>query len=233
MPELESYLAALAKVPARIGRRPVYGFVGTDLRVAWFRAHVPGVHIFIRRDPRRQFLSMLRQAVQGNPYFLQRGTVILRHNLQEPPFAPLLAALGFPALELPPLLDSSSLRAAFRGKLVDESLLRRLYFIFYFMRLLARSFGDPHCDLVIDIDRLSLDNPYRRAAENRLGSLVGMTISFADCQVERYDDNLRWSAAQFEALEQEIEALTSVAAQSAQRQVEASALHHQPLAQNV
>jgi hypothetical protein len=36
---------------------------------------------------------------------------------------------------------------------------------------------------------------------------VGIAISFADCRVERYDENLDWSARQFEALEREIEAL--------------------------
>ena len=146
----------LARLAARLGRRPVYGFVRTDMRVGWFRARMPGVHIFIRREPRRQFLSMLRQAVQGNPYFLQRGVVILRHNMEAPAFAPLLSAMRFPAVDLPPLLDSSGLREAFRGKLVDETVLRRLYFIFYFMWLLARQLGEPHCHLVIDIDRLSL-----------------------------------------------------------------------------
>jgi hypothetical protein len=212
MPELEAYLADLAQLARRLGRRPVYGFVRTDLRVGWFRARMPGTHIFIRREPRRQFMSMLRQAVQGNPYFLQRGVVILRHNLEAPAFAPLLAALEFPAIDLPPLLDSSALREAFRGKLVDETVLRRLYFIFYFMWLLARQLGEPHCHLVIDIDRLSIDrlslhHSYRREIEDRLGDLVGMAVSFADCRVERYDQNLSWSAAQFEALEREIEAL--------------------------
>ncbi len=219
LPELEAYLAHLANFAARLQRRPVYGFVRTDLRVGWFRTRMPGTHIFIRRDPRRQFMSMLRQAVQGNPYFLQRGTVILRHNLTEPAFAPLLSALEFPAIALPPLLDSSMLRQAFRGKLVDETLLRRLYLIFYFMWLLARQLGEPHCHLVIDIDRLSrhsplrdydyddadADAPYRRDIENRLGDLVGIPISFADCRVERYDQNLSWSASQFEALERKIE----------------------------
>jgi hypothetical protein len=85
--------------------------------------------------------------------------------------------------------------------------LRRLYFIFYFMRLLARQLGEPQCHLVIDIDRLSLDDSYRREIENGLGDLVGIAISFADCRVERYDENLDWSARQFEALEREIEAL--------------------------
>ena len=207
LPELEAYLADLAKLAERLGRRPVYGFVRTDLRVAWFRAKMPGAHIFIRREPRRQFLSMLRQAVQGNPYFLQRGTVILRHNLEAPAFAPLLAALKFPAVELPPLLDSSSLREAFRGKLVDESLLRQLYFIFYFLWLRARQLGEPQCHLAINIDRLSLDDSYRREIESRLGDLVGMAISFADCRVQRYDENLAWCDRLFAALERDIEAL--------------------------
>jgi hypothetical protein len=153
---------------------------------------------------------MLRQAVQGNPYFLQRGVVILRHNMEAPALAPLLSALEFPAVELPPLLDSSGLREAFRGKLVDETLLRRLYFIFYFMWLLARQLGEPQCHLVIDIDRLSLDDSYRRELENRLGDLVGLAISFADCRAERYDENLSWSGPQFEALEQDIAALVGL-----------------------
>jgi hypothetical protein len=202
LPELESYMADLARLAARLGRRPVYGFVRTDLRVAWFRSRMPGTHIFIRRDPRRQFMSMLRQAVQGNPYFLQRGVVILRHNMEETAFAPLLSAI-----ELPGLLESPGLREAFRGKLVDESVLRRLYFIFYFMRLLATQLGEPQCHLVIDIDRLSLNDSYRHEIENRLRDLTGIAISFADCRVERYDQNLSWSASQFEALEREIEVL--------------------------
>lgn len=207
LPELEAYLANLAGLAIAFGRRPVYGFVRTDLRVGWFRKRMPGAHIFVRREPRRQFLSMLRQAVQGNPYFLQRGTVILRRNLETPAFAPLLSALEYPTVELPPLLSSSELREAFRGKLVDESLLRRLYFIFYFIWLLARQLGEPHCHLVIDIDRLSLDDAYRRDIENQLTDLVGMAISFADCRIERYDNHLDWSSSQFATLERGIEAL--------------------------
>jgi hypothetical protein len=202
LPELKAYLADLAALATGLNCRPVYGFVRTDLRVGWFRAHAPGAHIFIRREPRRQFLSMLRQAVQGNPYFLQRGVVILRHNLQAPALASLLAALE---LELPPLLDSPNLREAFRDQLVEESLLHRLYFIFYFLWLLARQLGEPHCDLVIDIDQLSLDSTYRRQIEAGIADLLGMAILFEDCQVERYDQYLDWSARQFATLEQEVE----------------------------
>jgi hypothetical protein len=204
LPELENYLADLASLAACRGRRPVYGFVRTDMRVAWFRARMQGTHVFIRREPRCQFLSMLRQAVQGNPYFLQRGPVILRHNIVAPAFAPLLAAIDLAALP-----DSPGLSEAFRSKRVDEKLLRSLYFIFYFMWRLARQVGEAQCDLAIDIDRLSQDEAYRRDIEIRLGDLVGMDISFSDCRVERYDASLSWAARQFEALEREIESLAT------------------------
>jgi hypothetical protein len=219
LPELEGYMAALARLAARRGQRPIYGFVRTDMRVGWFRAKMPGTHIFIRREPRRQFISMLRQAVQGNPYFLQRGTVILRHNMEAPTFAPLLAALEFPATDLPALLNSSDLRHAFRGKLVDETILRRLYFIFYFMWLLAKRIGEPQCHLVIDIDSLSLGDSYRREIENHLGDLVGMAISFADCRIECYEESLGWSGQFFKTLEREVEILSSSGALSTTRKV--------------
>lgn len=210
LPELEAYLADLARLATRLGRRPVYGFVRTDMRTGWFRARMPGTHIFIRREPRRQFLSMLRQAVQGNPYFLQRGVVILRHNMEAPAFAPLLSALEFPEVELPPLLDSSGLATPSGASSWMRQFCAGFTLSFYCIWLLARQLGEPQCHLVIDIDRLSLDDSYRREIENRLGDLVGMAISFADCRVERYDENLSWSGPQFEALERDVEALVGL-----------------------
>ena len=199
LPELEAYLADLARLAARLGRRPVYGFVRTDLRVSWFRARMPGLHIFICREPRRQFLSILSQAKQGNPYFLLRGLVILLHNREEPAFAPLLSAIDLPAL-----VESSELRELCQGRLTPETPLAQIYVIFYFMRLLARQLGEARCDLVIDIDRLSLDDSYRRETEIRIRDLTGMAISFADCRVERYAASLGWSDPFFDALERDI-----------------------------
>jgi hypothetical protein len=202
-PELEDYMNVLASLAARLGRRPVYGFVRTDMRVAWFRARMPGAHIFIRRDPRRQFLSMLLQAARGNIYFLERGRLILSENSEEPAFAPLISAL-----QSEPLPDSPTLHLPLVEGLDEEAKnLARHYMIVYYMRLLAAEMGERHCDLVIDIDRLSLDDSYCRDIEARLADLVGMTIRFADCRVERYDSVLAGSSPLFDALERDVEAL--------------------------
>jgi hypothetical protein len=198
--DLESYLNDLARLARQRGRRPVYGFVRTDLRVAWFRGHMPGKNIFVRREPRRQFLSMLRQAAKRNPYFLQRGLVILQHNMQAPAFAPLLAAV-----DVRRLLASSELQDVFAGRMAHEATLRQLYIVFYGMRLLSAPLGEAQSDLVIDIDRLSLEPRYREEIENDVQELVGMAISFGDCNVERYDANVGWSHAFFDALEREAE----------------------------
>jgi hypothetical protein len=206
LPELASYLENLELHACRLGRRPVYGFVRTDLRVGWFRALTSGSHIFIRRDPRRQFLSMLSQAKQGNPYFLLCGLFIISQNLDEPLFAPLLSAFDLSAL-----VKSHGIREFAHHRLAHDAPLRELYMIFYFMRNLATRLGEARCDLVIDIDRLSLDSSYRHEIEVRVDDLTGMAISFADCQVERYEAHLRRSATFFDELEREIEALQGVA----------------------
>jgi hypothetical protein len=207
LPELESYLAKLGGHASRLGRRPVYGFVRTDLRVGWFRANTAGTHIFIRRDPRRQFLSMVNQAKQGNAYFLLCCLFILTQNLDEPAFASL-----FSVIDVPALVKSHGVREFAQRRFVHDAPLRELYVIFYFMRLLARQLGEARCDLVIDIDRLSLDASYRHVIEVRVGDLTGMPISFADCQVECYEKHLRWSAAFFEELEREIETVQGAVA---------------------
>lgn len=195
LPELTGYFAGLAAHAEALGKRPVHGLVRSSLRVGWFRAHVPGTHLFIRRAPRCQFLSMLNQAVKGNPYFLRRGLVILQHNLAEPAFAPLLAAIEHHALPVPDAME------------VAQAPLPQLYVIFYFLHLLAARQGEPLCDFVIDIDRITLDAGARREAETAVADLTGMPLSFADCAVQRYEQNLDWSGGVFDDLEQRVQAM--------------------------
>jgi hypothetical protein len=195
LPELAAYFAGLADFAAARGKRPVHGLVRSSLRVDWFRAHVPGAHIFIRRAPRGQFLSILRQAVKGNPYFLQRGLTILSCNRDDPVFAPLLAVIDLPALSA--LFETGRTPDAFAW----QPLLPQLYAIFYFIQLLGVRHGERHCDLIVDIDRISRDPAHRRAVEADIARLTGLALSLADCDVERYERNLEWSNESFDGLE--------------------------------
>jgi hypothetical protein len=202
LPELAAYFATLARLAEGFGKRPVYGLVRSSLRVDWFRAHVPGSQIFIRRAGRRQFVSILRQAVKGNPYFLQRGPVILHLNRDEPAFAPLLAAFDVPAM-----LKSFDPSAGSGATFAWQPFLPQFYAIFHALHRLAERDGERASDLVLDIDRLSDDVAYRRAIEDQAAALTGIPVSFADCAVERYQGNLGWSSESFDELENWVEAM--------------------------
>ena len=182
LPALATYFAGLTAFARRQGRIPVFGLVRSALRVPWFRRHCPGVHIAVRRDRRRVFLSCLRQATKGNRYFLQRAMVILGNNLDDPALAPLQGLVRPPPPGLPP-----GERDAFFAGQADRAEPATLYSIFYVLHRLAAAGQVGQCDLELDVDRMAADPVAARQAERRLGDLAGAAVSFADCRPERYD----------------------------------------------
>jgi len=187
VPCLAAYFHQLDQFARDRGSVPVFGLVRSSLRLPWFRRHLPGVHIFIRRHPRCQFVSALRQAVKGNGYFLERPWRIFAANRCDPAFAPLRAIFG-EAMDCP----------------ADPT---ELYLIFHFLHRLAMRDVATNCDLVLDVDALSGDGAAIAEAERRVAALTGFALSFADCRPEPYSDNLDWSAEGFAGLESLAEGL--------------------------
>lgn len=200
-PDLAAYFDSLDRHARERGKTPVFGCVRTGLRVGWFKRHIAGAHIVIRRDPRRQFISCLAQAVKGNRYFLERGLVILGANRDDPAFAPLLSLVDLPASWGPP-----DQRDALNARQAWTAPWDTLYAVTYALhRLAERSYAA--ADLLIDIDRLSEDPGAIPRAERDLQELTGAAISLADCAIERYDRHLATSAAAFAAIEAHVGAL--------------------------
>lgn len=202
LPQLQTYFSRLIAFADRRAKVPVFGCVRTSLRVDWFRHHLPGVHLFITRDHRRQFLSYLRQAANGNPYFLERVWVILGNNQEDPAFAPLRRIIDIPVFDGPPQLRDA--RYERRARAADSN---ELYQIFYFLHLLTQKTLFGNCDFVIDIDRMSEDSDLARQTEAKIAALTGMAISFADCKIETYAAQLDWSADFFAELEGQVKNL--------------------------
>jgi hypothetical protein len=187
LPELLAYFSKLDAFARCLGKVPVFGCVRTDLRLDWFKHHFAGIHIFILRDPRRQFTSYLRQAVEGNRYFLERGWVILGANRDNPVFAPLRKVIEVPAYDGP-----HHYRDPFYARQAWNSEWSTLYMIFYYLHLLGRrKLTRENYDLLIDIDRLSCSPDAAAAIEAQVTELTGAEISFADCKIESYDVSLK------------------------------------------
>lgn len=203
---LKAYFVELDHHARSLGKTAVFGCVRTDLRLDWFRHHLDGVHIVLRRDPRRQFISFLNQAVNGNRYFLERGWIILGANRDDTAFAPLRRIIDVPAFDGP-----APDRDDFYARLAWTTEWTTLYMISYFLHgLAARALETTNVDLVIDIDHLSRDPAAAVETEHKIEALTGAVLSLADCRVERYDKHLGWSAPFFATVEAQVIALRDV-----------------------
>jgi hypothetical protein len=204
LPKLKSYFHYLIENAYRHSRIPVFGCVRTSLRLAWFQQNIPGVHIFLSRSSRGQFISYLRQAAHQNPYFIERIWVILGANRDHPAFAPLRQFISIPEFDGRP-----EHRDAFYAKYARQADRNELYYIFYYQHLLTMKTINENCHAFLDIDRLSRDPRSARAAEFEIESLTGLRISLSDCAVETYDARLERSAPLFAKIEEAVERLAS------------------------
>ena len=204
-PPLQAHFGRLQAEARRQGNTPVFGMVRSTHRLAWFRRHCPGVHVFVYRDPRRQFVSYLHQATRGNVYFLLRPWVILENNCGAPAVAPLCALLGCPAADAP-----VEERAAFwseRGRTLN---LTELYILFYTLHRIAMRDVPAACDMVIDVGAMGGDPGVIARTEREIAERTGFSLSFADCRPVVGDDRMEWPAEQFAALESLVENLLAI-----------------------
>lgn len=202
-PDLVAYFDRLDRHARTRGKVPVFGCVRTGLRVGWFKRHLAGAHIVIRRDPRRQFVSCLTQAINGNRYFLERALVILGANRDDPAFSPLRAIFDVPAFDGP-----DALRDAFYAEQAWSTPWHWLYALSYMLhRLAEQALLRAPADLVLDMDRISSDTSRRVMAEREIRALTGIEISLWDCAIERYDERLSRFEPQFAELEARADAL--------------------------
>jgi hypothetical protein len=199
LPELQAYFSQLINFARNRAKVPVFGCVRTSLRLDWFRHHVPGVHIFLSRDHRRQYLSYFHQAAEGNFYFIERPWVIVGNNLTNPAFVPLRRMIEIPEYDGP--RASRNLEYARRARSAKA---RENYQVFYYLHLLTMRIIGGNSDLIIDMDRVSDDPDHAREVEARIADLTGVAISFFDCKVETYDAQLNRATPFFEAMEAEV-----------------------------
>lgn len=207
-PQWVRYFDILSGHARALGRYPVFGMVRSSLRVGWFRAHMDGVHVYIERDPRRQFLSMMLQQSKGTPYFLERWVVILGNNRDDPLLAPLCERIGLPRHDGP-----GDGRDAYYRWCAGQAEVPVLYAAFYYLHRLAARRLDGACDLVLNVDGIARDEDVRAEAEQGLAALTGVSVSFADCRPEVYDDYLKGDYAHtlFDPIEGDMDRLLSEA----------------------
>lgn len=154
----QTYLAGLIAYADALGKIPVLSETRTLGRLPAIKAKFPGLHILICRNLFQQWCSYTEQLFLGNSYFLDTIRRIIEES-QHDLFCRYLHDL-FPLEK--PALDSTNYFCCF--------VLLHLY--------LYAQVADA-ADLIIDINRLSIDAAYRCEIERKIGS-AGVVVDLSD-----------------------------------------------------
>ncbi len=196
----QQYIAGLVAGCRDQGLRPLLQFCRSTGRLEFFRNRISGTNVYLQRNPRDQWQSYL---AGDQPYFMpltlayttlcqlyaERISTVLEHRL---PGARSIFGL-FHRRSFRRTLQAAR---RFECKLSDAD----RYRVFYADWLRARREAQRHCDLVVDINRISHDANARKEIED------AFSIRLDDCRIKEYQEH-RLSARCMDEIEREVSTL--------------------------
>ncbi len=186
LPDQRAYVESLLGLGGKLGKLPTLGFVRSLGRVGWFRkAFAEAANIVVIRSAVGQWLSARQLALQHQHEFFDpmqllifaqaRGSAAVIEEAQR---------LGIPRLDDHPL--SAAIELARKMTMQITPAVRfRIFASLYVMSYLAAL---PNADLVIDMDRLSVEADYQAHTASEIKRLTGLEIDFADAAMPRRAD---------------------------------------------
>ena len=162
-------------------RRAVFGFCRSTMRTAWLMNNFDAFNIFIIRNHRNQWESY--QSFQGDPYFNTVNLMILGKNGSSIKLQPLQAFFQIPYYENKVFATEYQFYKKYMSQLTDSE----RYHIFFYLWLLSFIENYSACELVLNVDALSLDDSARQSASEMLRR-SGIYLSFSDCSIRFYDN---------------------------------------------
>ena len=181
-----AYIDSMLGLAAKLGRRPVLGFVRSLGRVGWFRKNfTAAANIVVIRSPLGQWLSARQLALQHQHEFFDPMQLLILAQARGSAVVALEAQrLGIPRLDDHPLPAAIELARQLAAKLSPADRFR----IFASLYALSYLAALPQADLVIDMDRLSVDADYQAEVADAVRTLTGLDVEFSDAAMPRRAD---------------------------------------------
>jgi hypothetical protein len=199
----QPYLDLLLSHADREGRVPVLACCRSLARAPWLRRRYGGTHIVLQREPAQQWCSGHRcRTESGQAYFEVMPFQILGKAKWEPANR-IARLLGVPHHDGHSFFLEHDFYFAQFGNVAFE----RSYTAFHALLGLSLKRAKDATDLVIDIDRLSSNEPYRRDIEQRIAAATGLAVTFDDCKIPRHE--LPRPARDFSRIAQAVEAISA------------------------
>jgi hypothetical protein len=165
---LDDYISSLLS-----GSEPIIAIqeCRTSSRIESFKRKFGGQHIFLTRNPRDQWWSY-----RVDRYFDTTTQLIWGTFEQAPNVVRQLAQ----HIAIPRAIDAALLSQMDRYHCEPMSVATS-YFSFYALWLLGYIEAIRHADVIIDMDRLSLDAAYRHETKTKLNEII--QLDFSDCRM--------------------------------------------------
>ncbi|MGD2090142.1 MAG: glycosyltransferase [Candidatus Aminicenantes bacterium] len=182
-PDLKKYIDYLI---AGAGEKiPVFQFNRSSLRIQWFKKYYPeSLNIYLLRSPGDQWLSyfeVMRKAKEK--IFFVMDIVTASVNAGAGDFQQL--STHIPLIEFNHECFAEELKIY---RLIEPYYsLQEKYTIFYYTWLKSLIENVLNADVVLNINRLSQDMPYRKKFENLIFKYSGTMIDYQDAKIREYD----------------------------------------------
>jgi hypothetical protein len=198
---LRSYLSRLISSASEVNRRPILCFCRSQMRSAWMKTVLGGLHIAQIRNPADQWTSFKSYQPEIRPNFTVDMIVIalkLRH-LHPNAFVHIEEFERFAQqLSNRTSVPTNVVAHYFIPQFVRQ---RDCFDVFLLLWIAAALQAIAYCDFVLDIDQLSTRPDYRNTAERWFASW--------DCPVDFSDCSSPTAAKPNSALEQTVEEAVS------------------------
>jgi len=175
-PKLRRYIRNLLRTAPS---RPVLQFCRSVLRGRWLKYNFESLNIYVVRRARAQWESYL--SFRPRPYYNVVTLLIAGKNSSSPLIRPLHGTIHIPKCDE----DRTRVEISRYARLAKNYSIREHYFIFYYLWLLSLLEMTQVCDLIIDIDRVSLSVEARKRVEKALRT-YSIDLDLRDCRIKRY-----------------------------------------------
>jgi hypothetical protein len=172
--QLRKYLNGLISSASAVKRRAVLCFCRSQMRSAWMKETVGGMHVAQIRNPADQWASF-----KVDSYFVSKLIVIALklRNLRPHAFAHIGPFEGFAQQLSKRPVPIRVLVDYFIPQFVSQRDCLDVFLVIWIASALQTI---AYCDFLLDIDRLSTDLEYRSTASRWFDS-IGCSVDFSDC----------------------------------------------------
>lgn len=203
---IKKYINCLIKATSK--KNVLFQFNRAALRTKWFKENYKdSTNIYIYRNFRDQWRSIIDQKRKGNPYFIIMNLMIVSRSLWHDFMKPLDSAIHIPVLACTKgqtEKEKFQFNYNFFYNQLNYLSIEMHYLIHYYLWKICLAYNRKQADICIDMTKLNKDRSYRGSVQEVIANRTKLDIDFSDINLPRYE-NYGIGIMPMQCMEREVE----------------------------